>query len=47
VAVHLGIGAASLALGGATVAVVALLVGHAAIPLAALRLRRHFTRGRD
>lgn len=47
VAVHLGIGAASLALGGATVAVVALIVGHAAIPLAALRLRRHFARGRD
>jgi hypothetical protein len=47
VAVHLGIGAGSLALGGATIAVVALLVGHAAIPLAALRLRRHFARGRD
>jgi hypothetical protein len=44
VTVHLGIGAGALALGGATAAVVlALLAGHAAIPLAALRLRHRFT----
>jgi hypothetical protein len=44
VAVHLGVGAGALALGGATAAVaaVALLAGHAAIPLAALRLRHRF-----
>jgi hypothetical protein len=43
VAVHLGAGGVALALGGGvTVAVVALLVGHAAIPFAALRIRRRF-----
>lgn len=41
VAVHLGIGSMALALGGVTAAV-ALLVGHVAVPVAALRLRRRF-----
>ncbi len=40
VAVHLGVGGVALALGGVTFAVVALLVGHVAIPLAVLRIRR-------
>jgi hypothetical protein len=43
VAVHLSVGAVALALGGVTVAVVvALLIGHVAIPVAALRIRRRF-----
>jgi hypothetical protein len=43
VALHLGIGGVALALGGVTVAVVvALLIGHVAIPVAALRIRRRF-----
>jgi hypothetical protein len=42
VAVHLAVGGVALALGGVTVAALALLVGHAAIPVAALRIRRRF-----
>lgn len=45
VAVHLGVGGVALALGGVTVAVL-LLVGHAAVPLAALWIRRRFTHRR-
>jgi hypothetical protein len=52
VAVHLGVGGVALAawnwlgwtaVGGAALAAVAMVVGHAAIPVAALRMRRHLT----
>jgi hypothetical protein len=53
VALHLGFGGAAVAvwhwlgwpaIGGVAVAVVVLVLGHAAIPVAALRLRRHLVR---
>jgi hypothetical protein len=55
VGVHLGLGGAAVAAwgwlgwtaGGLSVTVLALILGHAAVPVAALRLRRHLSRGSD